>query len=396
MKATLIIFILAVIVACSAYSQHPIYKKYVMQPQLLHQQVSFKVTNHAKDTLARVSDVASFHLAPEEKKAVTRTGRFITRLDQSVLPKMKDTAIHARVFMLPELYYAKVKGTEQQVSFRILFIDSAPLKYDFEKQLFSGSIRFLPVEVSDSANTQPSGKPLSTAEDILVSFGSTSFPLSITEINWPPRDITITDPDPIDSVEVKIITVTNPTGYAKNLAVEPAIILSSTRTIFQGFGIQTLTVDVALKGVSKHSPIPVMIESSLGTVDSSSLILTGDKPHHVILRSEGIGKINLKAVNPNYRCNSISIEAVFPWLFLLLAMLGGLIGGLGKNLLGNENVTFRALLLGCIIGLIAAFAYWGLGITLIGFSLETRGLNESMVFGLGLVAGYFGLIGLKK
>jgi hypothetical protein len=41
-------------------------------------------------------------------------------------------------------------------------------------------------------------------------------------------------------------------------------------------------------------------------------------------------------------------------------------------------------------------AYWGLGIVLIGFSIETRGINEAMVFGVGLIAGYFGLVGLKK
>ena len=41
-------------------------------------------------------------------------------------------------------------------------------------------------------------------------------------------------------------------------------------------------------------------------------------------------------------------------------------------------------------------AYWGLGIVLIGFSVETRGLNEAMVFGLGLLAGYFGLVSPKK
>jgi hypothetical protein len=197
-------------------------------------------------------------------------------------------------------------------------------------------------------------------------------------------------------VEVRILTVSKPLGYPQNLRVEPAIVISSARTTIQGFGIQTLPVHVALKGVSSYKPVPVTIESSLGTIDSSSLTLTNDQPREVILRSESLGKIGLKVINPNYRSNTLDIRAVFPWLFLLLAILGGLIGGLGKNLFDKTKVTIRPLALGSIFGLIAAVAYWGLGIVLIGFSIETRGINEAMVFGVGLIAGYFGLVGLKK
>ena len=45
----------------------------------------------------------------------------------------------------------------------------------------------------------------------------------------------------------------------------------------------------------------------------------------------------------------------------------------------------------CIIGLIAAVAYWGLGIKLLHFAFEDRGYNEAMVLGMGLLAGYFGI-----
>jgi hypothetical protein len=199
-----------------------------------------------------------------------------------------------------------------------------------------------------------------------------------------------------DSMEVKVLTVSNPLGYPKNLRVEPAIILTSTRTFIQGLGIQTLPVHVALKGVSSCQPVPVTIETSLGTVNLANLTLSSDQPHEIILRSENLGVINLKVINPNYRSNSITVQAMFPWIFLLLAILGGLIGSLGKNLVGRMKITLRRLALGSIVGLIAAVAYWGLGIVLIGFSVETRGLNEAMVFGLGLLAGYFGLVIPKK
>ena len=208
-------------------------------------------------------------------------------------------------------------------------------------------------------------------------------------------DVSIQAADALDSMEVKILTVSNPLGYPKKLGVQPAIVLSSVRNRIQGMGIQTTPVHVSLKGISGTKSIPVGIESSLGSLDSVRIIVSGDHPSIVNLRSESVGDIEIKAINQNYRSNVLELKAVFPWLFLILALLGGMIGALGKNLIGKKKVRFRPLALGGILGLIAAVAYWGLGIMLIGFSIETRGINEAMVMGVALLAGYFG-IGIEK
>jgi hypothetical protein len=373
-----------------------IHTQYVIPTHISPQVVPVKVISSTNDTATQMAPPQHFQLNPAQKKAVVQTGGTLTRIDKSYIDRVKDTVGQPKVYMIPEIYYAKVKGTDEQVSYRILFIDSAPLKYNFEKNIFEGSIRILPVEERGSESNQAGQKQLSVPEEIFISYGSTSIPLNITQVNWPPLDVKVTSPDPQDSVEIRVLTQSQPLGYPKNLRVEPAIFLSSTRTTIQGFGIQTLPVHVALKGVSTYKPIPVSIETSLGTIDSANFYLTGDKPHEVILRSESTGKINLKVVNTNFQSNSISVEAVFPWMFLILAILGGLIGGIGKNLFNKEKITGSSIALGSIIGLIAAVAYWGLGIVLIGFSIKTQGINEAMVFGFGLLAGYFGLLILKN
>ncbi len=397
MKLTINIILLMTIVPELLWSQTLIQNHRLITTQVLQRPTRFRVTNHAEDTTARTTVIRTFRLNPGEKKAVAQTGSTITKLDRSVLKIPNDTVSHAKMSMLPELYYARVGSTEEeQVSYRILIIDSAPLRYDFKRELFEGSIRFLPVEVNNSGNEKLVEKPLSVPENILVSYGLESIPLSITRINWPPQDVTITSPDPRDSVEVKILTVSNPLGYPIKLSVEPAIILSSTRNVIQGLGIQTLPVHVSLKGISSYRPVPLTVESSLGTIQSASLSLSDDQPREVNLRSESIGRIDLRIVNPNYRSNSIHIEAVFPWLFLLLSVMGGLIGALGNDLMRKEKITLRSLTLGGIIGLIVAVAYWGLGIKLIDFSFETSGLNEAMVLALGLIAGFYGLKLVKQ
>jgi hypothetical protein len=390
MKALLIVLLLLSVLASPAMPQQTSRQHRFIPVQGIQQKVKFNVVTESKDTTSREAVTGKFRLTPAESKATAITGATAIKVDRSLFPMLKDTGL-VNVFMLPEMYYARIAGTDQQISYRILFIDSAPMRYDFDKLTFSGRVTFLPVEEVDSAETHPSQKTLSVPEDIFISYGSEKIPLRISTINWPPLDVPVESPDPKDSVEVNILTVTNPLGYRQSLRIEPAIILSSTRTTVQGLGIQSLPVHVTLKGVTSCNPVSVTVESSRGTIDSASFVLTDDRPHEVILHSEGLGRIDLRSVNQNYLSNHISVEAVFPWLFLLLSLLGGLIGGLGKNLMGQEKVTFRPLALGAIFGFIAAVAYWGLGIVLIGVSFESHGYNEAMVLGFGLIAGFFGL-----
>lgn len=396
MKTTLAFLSAFMLMAFSVKSQDRLKRidKLVIPKQDMQLQADIRVFDAAEDTTSRVARLDGFLLKAGERRAVVRTGDVISKIETPAT----DTVISSGegLYMLPELYYARVEGTEVQISFRILFIDTGPLRYNFESELFEGRLRFLPVEVNESGQVKSIRKRLSIPEQIIVSYDRESVPLSIGEVNWPPVDLEISARDPEDSLTVNILTISNPSGYQKSLMIEPAILISSARTVMQGMGIQTLPLHVMLKGVSEYGPVTAGLESTLGSIDPDVLLLGGNHPGKAVLRSESIGQIGVRVVNSSFRSNSITVEAVFPWLFLLLAIVGGLIGGLGKNLSGRRKISIRPLALGSIFGLIAAFAYWGLGILLIGFSVETRGLNEAMVFGLGLVAGYFGLVAIRK
>jgi hypothetical protein len=367
-----------------------------IHPQLMHRQEQIKVVNQVQETTMRVADLGTFRLSPSEVRAVVRTNPGIFLVDKISMPMRQDAFMQQAIYMLPELYYAKVAGTNEQISYRIVFIDAAPLRYDFGRNLFEGIIRFLPVEVSQAGNEPPVQKSLSVPEEIRISHGSTSIPMNITQVNWPPLDVPIVEPESVDSVMVRILTIANPQGYVKDLPVEPAVILSTARTGIQGLGVQKLPFHVVLKGITRYRPVPVSIETSLGSIDPASLTLSDDQSKEVILRSEGLGPITLKAISPNFRSNSISIVAKFPWTFFILAILGGLLGGIAKNLTNQKKITLGSVVLGCLIGLIAAVAYWGLGIKLVNLSFEASAVNELAVLGLGLIAAYFGLSANSK
>jgi hypothetical protein len=357
----------------------------------IQRNTQFRVNSTTGNSSVRNDVISNFQLRPEDNKAVTVLNDSVIKLRRTDIPILKDTATNSGISMLPELYYAKEAVTNNQITYRILYVDSAPLRYDFGRKLFEGGIRFLAVESDYSGGTSPVQKTLSVPEEIRVSFGSGSIPLNIKSINWPPEDVTITAPNALDSLRVKILTISNPEGYPKYIPVEPAIILSSKRESIQGFGLQTMPVAVTLKGVSSFKPVPVTVQSSLGTINNPNLVLTSSSPNEVILRSEGQGKIDLDVVNTTYLSNSISVTAIFPWLFLILAITGGLIGSIGKKLKGRGKVTLRVIVYGCILGLIVAVVYYGLGINLLNISFEDRGYNEAIVFGMGLLAGFVGI-----
>jgi hypothetical protein len=390
MKPIIIFIFLMATTACVLFSQTAVNKSMV-DSLLMQQNVNFRVTNNTQVPSKRITTPGTFRLRQGERNAVVVTGNSVTKLDRKVIPILKDTATESGVFMLPELYFAKEEGTNKQILYRILYVDSAPLRFDFGEQLYIGGVRFLPVEINYSAESPPIQKTLSVPEEIIVSFGLESIPLEIKQINWPPQDVEIKLKDPLDSLEIKILTITNPQGYQKFLLVEPSIFLSSGRSVIQGFGLQTIPISVALKGITSYKRVPVNIQTSLGVIDSTSFSLSDNKPMEVNLRSESLGNIDLKVFNTTYASNAISIKAIFPWVFLICALIGGLIGGIGNKLNNKEKITVWTIILGCIFGLIAAVAYWGLGVNLLGISIENGILNEAMVLGVGLIAGYFGI-----
>jgi hypothetical protein len=388
---TIFVFILLMTTIPSVLFSQTAVKRSIDDSLLMRQNINFRVTNNNQVLSRRITTPETFQLRQSEKNAVAVTGKSVTKLDRNSVPILKDTATRSGVYMLPELYFAKEEGTNNQILYRILYVDSAPLRFDFGEQLYKGGIRFLPVETNYSAESPPFQKILSVPEEIIVSFGLEAIPLEIKHINWPPQDVEIKSKDPLDSLEIKILTITNPQGYQKFLPVEPTIFLSSARSIIQGFGLQTIPVAVALKGITSCKPVPVNIQASLGVIDPTNFSLSDNKPKEVNLRSESLGNIDLKVFNTTYHSNSISIKAIFPWVFLICALSGGIIGGIGNKLKNKEKITLWTIILGCIFGLIASVAYWGLGVNLLGISIQSGILNEAMVLGVGLVAGYFGL-----
>lgn len=392
MKTLIICLLLGVFFQSNILAQ----PKKLFKPQTLQQVQTFQVKSDNNVTAEQGGNIETFKLQPWEKYAVTKIGTKPVLIDTTIkLPKDLDTLKTKGISVIPEIYYAKDRVTNKQISYVIFFVEGTPLRLDTADNVFKGIIRFLPVQSDTLTLGERGTKILEVPDTIHVSYGKTSTPIVISQINYPPIDVEIKDDKPIDSVFVKILTKMNIFGYNKTLFIEPAIVLSSNRSTIQGFGIQSMPFYVTLKGITTYKPIPIALTSTLGDIDSTILTLTNNYPVKIQMKSEWFGTIKISVAENHYVSNSLSVAAVFPWVFLLLSVLGGLLGGVGKKWKGRSKITARVIGYSCFIGLFVAVA-WGLGINLLPIAFESRTYNELTVFGIGLFAGYFGIIKFEK
>jgi len=385
----LVTFIFLLITPFSMFSQQN--ERNLMNRELQQRPLSIQVYNSRNEKHVQERRLRSFQLKPNETKAVVEIGKQLLELDRQDVPQIQTIPSIRKIYMLPELYIAKIAGSNEQIKYQILILDSTPLRYDFDKGTFDGVLQFIPIEMN-TAGTNPVQKELSSPEEIIIKYGAKSETIKLQYVNWPPIDFNVSTSTALDSFEVKVQTILKPLGYNQNMVVEPAIVLTTPREKIQGLGVQTIPVHVSLKGVTSYDPpVNITVASSRGNVENAHVILADGNPKEVRIRSENIGKFNLVVINSNFRSNSIEIESVFPWLFFVLSILGGLIGSLAKSLNKTGTVAVKALVIGSIYGLIIATAYWGLGINLSVIKFDINGINEIMVLALGLVAGYFGI-----
>jgi hypothetical protein len=353
-------------------------------------QAALHVIGSNEDTTVIMANPDMVRLKDDQKFAAMKTTESISPLiDEALIRKFdikKDQG-----FVLPEVYYAKSKENDELLAFQILFINAGPMRFNKEKSVFQGTMQFLPVEISSSPNPGTAPKMLQDSLDIYVITPDSKEKITLTQLNWPLIDYTVQAYNPLDSVEVRVSTILNPLGYKQKLRVEPAIEISSGSIKIQGYGIQTTPIFISLKGTSSSSHIPFALKVSEGFLAKDTFNLNSSVIGKTDLRSGGTGNATVSVFNTSYVSNTIDIEYVFPWMFLLFSLGGGIIGSLVKVLMKKRPFTAKPLIIGALAGFIVALCYWALGLKILDISIDVSYFNEFAVLALSILGGYIGL-----
>jgi hypothetical protein len=177
------------------------------------------------------------------------------------------------------------------------------------------------------------------------------------------------------------------------MLIEPFIEMNLTKSHIQGLGIQDAPISILYVGSDKKDSIKVALDVSKGTVIPNTQYIRFNEPAEFRLRSESIGEAEITATS-RYDQLKTSIIYKFPWLYLILPILGGVIGALAKTYdKDNEKpIKIGKLLIGGLLGFSGAIAWYALGINLAGVEWKAE-FNELAALGIGIVVT---LLGVKK
>lgn len=313
---------------------------------------------------------------------------------------------HIKGVVLPELYVASIidtaippkvagnkslnRGLAKTVFFRILIDTIQPLIYNAATNKYVGVLSILLVEDSDSLLLD--GK-LKDPVPIELSIGAnaTAVPsiVQIDHVNLPRTIINITDNSQVNPVPIRVITNFNTKGYTTYLIKEKILLIETPSRSLQGFGVQTIPINISLQGYTGNDSVNVTIDVDKGIVNPNKIKLTKNTSGTVSLTSEGIGDVNIKVSAQEFTSGQKQFRFVFPWMFILFALIGGLVGSVIKYLMtkGKKNI-FRILALGLLTGIAFAILYYVLGIEVFATKLS-RNVNEFAVLGISFLGALF-------
>ena len=330
-----------------------------------------------------------------ERQVLTYNNEKIHPIDAASYNQLKN-ALHfsgsaQNIKVIPEIHVDPYPGQSEPCVYQIMFTLEQPLQYNDTLKKFCGQLGFL-LAISNSAIV-----PLTDPINIEVTSNelSTISPdaLKIDHLNIPSTKIALSGDLVKDSTMIKVITTSNPLGYSTFLKVTPRLVITTGQTTVQGLGVQQVPVTVMFHGSSSSDSVTVNFSTEKGVVTPNAIAVHFNKPATVYLRSDGMGISRLSATSANFQDSNVLIfKYTFPWLFLLTAIGGGLLGSVAKYLTGakNNSSVLKPVAAGILIGIIGAVAYYGLGINLLGVSLSPA-LNALAVFALSGLCAYFGI-----
>jgi hypothetical protein len=350
-------------------------------------------------------DISALQLQPRQK-TVLNLDRNIAPVNVNTLNRIDPQILagidRQSIFSFPEVHVERREadggadaGSATSIIYQPVITSLKPMIYDHGAGAFRSTLNFLLLSQDQSSGSISNPMPIELHSDMVNAINPNR--LQIGHLNLPSTSVDVLARDARDSVQIRIVTEGNTSGYETYLRVEPALNLFTERRRLQGLGIQEIPVQLSWKGSSSGGAQTVTVSSSKGTVTPTTVNLAYNRPAVVTLRSEGLGRASVTASAPGAESNTVQIQYTFPWLFLIFSLVGGFLGGTAKFFtLKEKPSSFLATTIGSLsIGLLGAVAYFVLGINLLDIEFSST-FNEFAVLGISALIAFFGIRKLGK
>jgi hypothetical protein len=306
--------------------------------------------------------------------------------------ELKDSVSVNSFFALPERIIGLAADSDL-VYLRPAYLPQGALRYVPSISLFRGAFS---IGLEDSVRSRERRE---LSGDFRFQFGGDADSLAPRELavnhtNLPLNDVTVLARDPADSLLVRIITAANVQGTSVWIRAIPALRIGLLPGSAQGLGLQRIPVTVSVLGTRRATPIAVKLSTDRGTLEPDTVLVGSGMITTVSWRTEGLGLANIQAHAIGADDGSGTVNFIFPFVFLIAAVLGGAAGAALKALQSSkpsDRPMLKSLGIGMLGGVIAAVVYYAIGVSILQVDVHVPFFNEAAVFSLGVLAGLLGV-----
>lgn len=343
--------------------------------------------------------LAGFQLGEGKNIAVISNKATTEKVESKASVVLEGREIKLQGVALPEIYMARVKSNAfvpahgdppiDQAILRVL-VDTFPvLAYNERDNNYTGQFYVMLLDDSQEylvTNELVSPVPFQFSSSLAVFDPQHA---SIGHTNMPATSVSITDKSPYNPVPVKIMTSFNPQGYITYLAKQALIRIETPPRSLQGFGVQAIPITITLQNYLPDDSVRVNLVSTLGSISPDHIYVTRDKAAQALLQSEGTGSATVRANADGFLAEEARFTFVFPWMFILLTLVGGVIGAILKHLLNpKEGKLSLRIVQGFLAGFFVGILYYVLGLNVFSFDFG-RVYFEFAVLALAIMGALF-------
>ncbi|TVR39597.1 MAG: hypothetical protein EA394_09435 [Bacteroidia bacterium] len=322
-------------------------------------------------------------------------------VSESIL-SLENRNVRLQGMVLPNVYIARVKtpyidpesgeNITEQLMLRVMYFIE-PLIYKWQGNNYETELLIM---LLDDSETMPTRKELVEPHPVeFFTSGHTQVEpvfFEFTHTNLPMQRVRVTDASPQNPVLVRMINRLNLEGDSIFISKESLIRIDTPPRSLQGWGVQSIPIGISLMNYMEEDSVRVNLTATMGTIPGH-VYVSRDKPGRVLLRSESTGESTITARADNFHDTTADFQFVLPVMFVLLTLIGGIIGGVLKHLLNPaKKGIWIHMLQGSLAGFVVAILYYIIGLTdIFAFNVDAGAIyfNEFSYLGIAVLGSLF-------
>lgn len=312
-------------------------------------------------------------------------------LTQAAKESVKGIEPTAAPVVVPGLLRVQAANGEE-LRLKAVILVGQPLVYLPDKESFEGSIKVGVTALNDNIESRNLSAPVPF--EVLESRMAATPTAEVRSLSPPFAEIVIRAKTLGSTVTVHVSSAYEPQGVPIALPVEPALVLRTQRSQFQGFGLETTPITVSLLGAENVKGREISFTADPSAFFEPEKVSLDDHGNAtVFMRSDGTGEVTIRASSGGLQSGARTVTFMWPVATLSAGVTGGVGGGLIRLLSRSRRQLsvgrfLAALAVAILVGLLV-FVLYALGINVLSLHPTVR-TGAILVLGVAALGAFVG------